>query len=91
MPSDTASQEKTNSRLNWSVVYVGAAVIGIVGAIVVAHKRPVVHPKRLLLVVISAGIFGILLINWLRPRYERSTGRTKRFYDFLLRQFPPPD
>ena len=90
MLSDSASQEKANSRLNWSVAFVGAAVIGIVGAVVVT-QYPVVEPKKLLLLVISVGIFGIALVNWLRPRYERSAGRTRRFYDFLLRQFPRPD
>jgi hypothetical protein len=91
MLSEPTSQEKANSRLNWSVVYVGAPVIGIVGAIVVAHKHSSISYKTILLAVISVGILGIALINWLRPRYEHSAGRTRQLYDFLLRQFPPPD
>jgi hypothetical protein len=84
-----ASQETANSRLNWSVVYVSAPVIGIVGAALVMHKPPIIASKTiLLLVVVSVGIFVSVLINLLRPRYERSAGRTRRIYDFLL-QSPP--
>ena len=89
--SESTTQEKANSRLDWSVCYVCAPVIGIVGAIVVMHKYSAVSYKTILLVVIGVGILGIVLINWLRPRYENAEDRTRRIYDFLLRQFPPPD
>lgn len=84
--------ETANSRLNWSVVFASAPVIGIVGAILVMHKPPIIASTRiLLLTVVGAGIFVIVVVNWLRPRYEYSAGRTRQIYDFLLRQFPPPD
>jgi hypothetical protein len=88
----STSQETANSRLNWSVVYVSLPVIGITGAILVMHRPPIIASKAvLLLAVVGVGILVSLLINLLRPCYERSDGRTRRIYDFLLRQFPPPD
>ena|SRR5450631_788248 len=90
--SDSTSKEATNSRLNWSIVYLSTPIIGIVGAMLVMHKPPIIESKAiLLLAVVGVGIIVCMLVNWLRPRYELSVGRTRRVYDFLLRQFPPPD
>jgi C4-dicarboxylate transporter len=91
MINEVTNEEKSNSRLNWSIVYVVAPVLGIVGAIIVDLEHSVIEPKRLLLVVICVGVLGIVLINCLRPGYEHSAGRTRQFYDFLQRQFLPPD
>jgi hypothetical protein len=30
-------------------------------------------------------------VNLVRPNYEKSAGRWRSFYDFLLKQLPPPD
>jgi hypothetical protein len=90
--SDSRLHETANSRLNWSVVCLSAPVIGIAGAILVVHKPPIIESKRMLLLAIFfVGIFVAVVGNLLRPRYEFSTGRTRRVYDFLLQQFPPPD
>ncbi len=92
LPGDSLNQETANSRLNWSVVYATTPVIAIVGVILVFHKPPNIASKRtLLLAVVGAGFIATFLINWLRPRYEHSVGRTRRIYDFLLRQFSPLD
>jgi hypothetical protein len=88
----STNQETANSRLNWSVVYVSVPVIAIAGTILVMHRPPSIASKAiLLLAVVGVGSVVSLSINLLRPRYERSDGRTRRIYDFLLRQFPPPD
>jgi len=42
-------------------------------------------------VAIALGGATTLLVNLLRPRYENSVGKWRSFYDFLLRQMPPPD
>jgi hypothetical protein len=90
--SNSADQEAANSRLNWSVVYVCVPVIAIIGAVLVLHRPSFVASTRaLLFAVVAIGIGVIILVNWARPRYENSAGRTRRIYDFLLRQFPPPD
>lgn len=88
----STSEETANSRLNWSVVYASVPVIGVAGAVLVMHRPPIIASKAiLLLAAVGVGIVVSLSINLLRPRYERSDGRTRRIYDFLLRQFPPPD
>jgi hypothetical protein len=88
----SVSQEAVNSRLNWSVVYVSAPLIGIGGTILVMHRPPIIASKTILfLVVVGVGIFVTALANLLRPRYEHSAGRTRPIYDLLLRHFPPPD
>ncbi len=43
------------------------------------------------LVAIALGGATALVVNLLRPRYEDAVGRWRAFYDFLLRQMPPPD
>jgi hypothetical protein len=42
-------------------------------------------------VAIALGCVLAVVVNLLRPRYETTTGRWKTFYNFLLRQLPPPD
>jgi hypothetical protein len=32
-----------------------------------------------------------LVVNLLRLRYEDAVGKWRSFYDFLLKQMPPPD
>ncbi len=40
---------------------------------------------------IAFGGATALVVNLLRPRYENAVGKWRSFYDFLLRQMPPPD
>jgi len=42
-------------------------------------------------VAIALGCVLAVVVNLLGTRYETTTGRWKTFYNFLLRQLPPPD
>ena len=42
-------------------------------------------------VAIALGCVLAFVVNLLGTRYETTTGRWKTFYNFLLRQLPPPD
>ena len=42
-------------------------------------------------IALLLGVATGLVVNLVRPRYERTAGRWRSFYDFLLKQLPPPD
>jgi len=43
------------------------------------------------IVAIRLGCVLAVAVNLLRPRYDVATGRWRAFYNYLLKQLPPPD
>jgi hypothetical protein len=41
--------------------------------------------------MLVSGAVMALVVNLVRPRYERTAGRWRSLYDFLLKQMSPPD
>ncbi len=84
--------EPADRRISWSVyvlVMAGFCLIG--GALAPLEPFPVLSGGALFLLALVSGAAAALVINLVRPRYERAAGRWRTFYDFLLRQMSPPD
>jgi hypothetical protein len=52
---------------------------------------PVVPGGGLYWIALGFGAVTGFVVNRVRPRYVSTAGRWRSFYDFLLKQLPPPD
>ena len=86
------ASEPPNRLVGWSIY--GAAMIAsclICVALAPWGVFPVLSRRAWFWVAIVLGGAIALLVNLLRPRYENAVGKWRSFYDFLLKQMPPPD
>ena len=92
MPSEPSdSPEPPDRRINWSIyVLVGATTCLVTGGAAPALHLPGRGSLWFGLAVFLGAVIGFV-VNRLRPRYDKTVGRWRSFYDFLLRQMPPPD
>lgn len=84
--------EPPNRRVGWSIY--GAAVIAsclICAALAPWGLFPLLSGGAWSWVAVAFGVVIALIVNLVRPRYETAVGKWRAFYDFLLRQMPPPD
>ncbi len=89
-PEDQEAPEPPDSRINWTVYTLVLAAFCLLGGMLAPLRvLPWLSGKAWFGVAVLAGAVVALLVNVSRPRYE--TGRWRSFYDFLLRQMPPPD
>jgi hypothetical protein len=84
--------EPPNSRLGWSIYFLSVAVsCFICGVLAPFHLVPFLAGGMWFWVAIAFGCLLAVVVNFFRPRYEAATGRWRAFYEFLLKQLPPPD
>ncbi len=82
--------EPPDRRISWSVyVLVGAPICLVGGGVAVWLRLP--GGGRCFLVAVFLGAVAGFVLNHVRPPYGRAVGRWRSFYEFLLRQMPPPD
>jgi hypothetical protein len=86
--SDT--QEQPDSRISWSIYLIAAGSLCLIGLLLESWGLfpDLPHGGLFWVALVVGGITGFI-VNLVRPRY--ATGRWRAFYDFLLRQLPPPD
>lgn len=84
--------EPANSRIGWSIYFLSVVVACFICGLLVPFRLvPFVSGKSCFFVAIGLGCVFAVAVNLFRPRYESATGRWRAFYDFLLKQLPPPD
>jgi hypothetical protein len=89
---DAQNPEPLNSRVGWSFYFLSLVVACFICGLLAPFRLvPFVSGKNWFFVAIGFGCVLALVVNLFRPRYEATTGRWRAFYDFLLRQLPPPD
>ncbi len=84
--------EPPDRRINWSIwMLVTASFALLGGGLAPLRLWPSVPGKAWFWVALALGAVTSVVVNLARPRYESSSGKWRSFYDFLLRQMPPPD
>lgn len=89
---ERAGPESPNRRISWSVRLLAIlSSVLIFGLLAPSRLLPLISTTGIFLVALISGIFVALVVNLLRPPYETCSHHWRAFYDFLLRQLPPPD
>ncbi len=84
--------EPPDKRINWSIWVLVTAGFALVGGLAAPLRLwPAIPGKAWFWIALASGGAIGLVVNLARPNYESSTGKWRSFYDFLLRQMPPPD
>jgi len=84
--------EPPNRRIGWSISVLALAVPCLLcGVLAPLGLLPFLSGGSWFWVALIFGGAIALVVNLVRPRYESTAGRWRAFYDFLLRQLPPPD
>jgi hypothetical protein len=84
--------EDPDRRINWSIyLLVTAGFVVIFGGLAPMGVFPILSGGVGFWIALLLGGATGLVVNLVRPRYERTAGRWRSFYDFLLEQLPPPD
>jgi hypothetical protein len=84
--------ETPDHRINWSIYVLVLAPSALIGGLLApANFMPMIPAHIWPWFVLGFGCFIAFILNILRPRYQETTGRWRKFYDFLLRQLPPSD
>lgn len=84
--------EPPDRRISWSIyLLVTAGFAVIFGGLAPMGLFPVLSGGAGFWVALFLGGATGLVVNLVRPRYERTAGKWRAFYDFLLKQVPPPD
>jgi hypothetical protein len=84
--------ESPDGRISWSVYVLTLAVSCLVcGVLVPFGILPFLAGGAWFWVALVFGGVTALVLNLARPRYEGTSGRWRKVYDFLLKQMPPPD
>ena len=82
--------EPPDRRISWSVyVLIGAPICFVGGGVAVWLRLP--GGGRWFFVAVFLGAVAGFVLNRVRSRYDSALGRWRSFYEFLLRQMPPPD
>jgi hypothetical protein len=84
--------EPPNDRISWSIYALALAVSGLLcGTLASVGVLPFLAGGTWFWVALVCGGATALVANLVQPRYENTVGWWRVFYDFLLRQMPPPD
>lgn len=83
--------ETADSKLSWSIVLVVVACFVIPAGVMAPLQVFGISSKDWFFIALAVGLVVAFGLNFVRARYGNSSGRLKRLYDFLLRQFPRPD
>jgi hypothetical protein len=84
--------EPPDRRISWSIYLLVTAGFGVIlGGLAPWGVLPVLFGGAWFWVALLLGGAGGRVVNLVHPRYERTAGRWRAFYDFLLKQLPPPD
>ena len=84
--------EPPDRRINFSIYLLVTVGYGVILLLLVSWGLiPVLPGGRWFWIALLLGGATGLIVNRLRPRYEGTAGKWRSFYDFLLRQLPPPD
>jgi hypothetical protein len=84
--------EPPNRRIGWSIYMLSLVVSGLVcGVLAPFRLSPFLSGGMWFWVAVGFGFAAALVVNLIRPRYESAVGRWRAFYDFLLKQLPPPE
>ena len=85
------TSESPNARISWSIYLLGLVLsCSICGMLAPFGFFALLGGEWFLIAIVFGGATA-LVVNFVRPRYERATGRWRTFYNFLLKQLPPPD
>jgi hypothetical protein len=89
---DAQNPEPPNRRVGWSIYFHSLVFACLICGLLAPFRLvPFVSGKSWFFVAIGLGCVSAVVVNFLRPRYESATGRWRAFYDYLLKQLPPPD
>jgi peptidoglycan/LPS O-acetylase OafA/YrhL len=93
MPAENPDiPESPDRRISWSIYMLTVVIFCLFGAgVATSGVLPVLSGGAWFWIVLVLGGVTSLVVNCIRPKYERAAGRWKLFYKFLLRQMPPPD
>jgi hypothetical protein len=84
--------EPPNGRITWSIYALALAASALIsGAFAPFGLLPFLSGGAWFWIALAFGAVLAVIVNCIRPRYESTTGRWRAFYDFLLRQLPPPE
>ena len=84
--------EPPNRRIGWSIYVLSVFVSGLIcGALALFRHFTFLSGGMWFGVATAFGCMIAIVVNLVRPRYERTSGWWQAFYDFLLRQLPSPD
>jgi hypothetical protein len=82
--------ERSDRKISWSIFLALSVSFCAVGFVLQPWGLfPALPHGGLFWLSLGFGAAAGFILNLVRPRY--STGRWRAFYDFLLRQLPPPD
>ena len=88
---DSETSKPSDRRLSWSICLVAALGFLVVYLMLDAWEFfPAMAIDGFWISLGFGGLTG-LVVNLLRPRYASTSGRWRAFYNFMLRQLPPPD
>jgi hypothetical protein len=83
--------EPPNRRISWSITLLAMFPSFLVFGLLAPRLLLITSGLGIFLIAFIFGTIGGLVVNSLRPPYQSCSHRWRRFYDFLLRQLPPPD
>jgi hypothetical protein len=80
------------SRISWSIYLMAAVGFCVIWLVLEPWGFfPALPGGALFWVALVFGVVTGFVVNLVRPRYACTAGRWRSFYDFLLKQLPPPD
>ena len=89
---DPGAPEPPDRRISWSIYLVATIPFCVVLAgLAVSRVLPVLSGGNGFWIALLLGGATGEVLNRVRPRYEKSARNWRAFYDFLLKQLPPPD
>lgn len=78
--------------IGWSIYVLALATSGLIcGGLAPMELLPALSGGAWFSAALVLSTTTALMVNFVRPRYGDQKGRWRAFYDFLLRQLPPPD
>lgn len=78
-------------RINLSITLISSLLSCLILRLFASRLLAITSALGIFLIAAIAGVVIALVVNLLRPPYESCSKRWRPFYDFLLRQLPPPD
>ncbi len=83
--------ESPNRRISWSITILAMFPLCLTFGLLAPRLLPLTSTLGIFLITVISGLLAALVVNLLRRPYETCPHHWRVFYDFLLRQLPPPD